>query len=170
MDNHTREAVDGYQLTHTERLGRMRGLGWYVQLSGWLLGDSFVAPDPGVNRPRRLDLQGDGEGRPRRGLELLAIMSGINASYLGASRLGSTPDALTPMSDLTVYQIGFGAQYWHTKHVRVAVNYMIYDTPGSGDPKVNQAVVPANLPSAGADASPPSHLLHELGGRLSLSF
>jgi hypothetical protein len=168
--NNTREAVDGFQLTNTERLGQIHGLGWYLQLSGWLLGDSFVAPDPGMNRPRRLDTRVEGEGRPRRGLELIAIMSGINANYSGATRKGATADPLTPSADITVYELGLAAQYWHTKHVRFAVNYIVYDTPESGDRTKNQAVVPANLPPTSTTAATPGHLLHELGARLALSF
>src|SRR5262249_46340672 len=33
--NHTREALDGYSLTNTERLGQVKGVGWYVQLACW---------------------------------------------------------------------------------------------------------------------------------------
>src|SRR6185369_5807771 len=52
VSNDTREAVDGFQLTNTERLGRMSGVGWYVQASAWPVGDAFVPPEPGIHRPR----------------------------------------------------------------------------------------------------------------------
>ena len=51
--NRTREAVEGYQLTNTERLGRVRGTGWYAQVSAWPFGDAFVTGDPGLVRPTR---------------------------------------------------------------------------------------------------------------------
>src|SRR5262249_3432497 len=44
--NNTREAVDGYQLTNTERLGRMKGVAWYAQASVWPVGDAFLGPEP----------------------------------------------------------------------------------------------------------------------------
>ncbi len=169
VDN-TREAVDGYQLANTERFGRIAGVGWYAQVSAWPLGDAFVAPEPGIDRPRHVDFAGRQPPRAARGLEMIALVSGINASYRGATRLDSTPDTNTPMSDITVYQIGVAANYWYTRHVRFGVDYMAYVTPGSGTPTVNQAVVPDNLTQQGNGAPNPGHVLHELGARLAVTF
>jgi hypothetical protein len=166
--NNTREAVDGYQLTNTERLGRMKGLSWYGQLSAWPVGDAFLTPDPGVYRPRHLDLSARSPSHTAHGLEVLAMVSGINASYDGASRLKSTADSKTPSGDLTVYQIGVGANYWHTKHARFGVNYMAYVTPGSGT-SANTASVPDNLSKTNMVTNT-GHVLHELGVRLSSAF
>jgi hypothetical protein len=167
--NNTREAVDGYQLTNTERLGRVKGVGWYAQASVWPVGDSFIGAEPGIYRPRHLDLKAKEAAHMPHGLELIAIAAGVNASYQGGSRLKSTDDAKTPSGDITVYQLGGGVNYWHTKHVRVGVNYMAYLTPGSST-KSNTAVVPDNLQKS-ADGTPGAgHLLHELGGRLAVAF
>jgi hypothetical protein len=167
--NNTREAVDGYQLTNTERLGRIKGVGWYAQASVWPVGDAFLAGEPGIYRPRHLDLKAKDSPRMPHGLEILAIVSGINANYKGGSRLGSTDDPRTPSGAINIYQFGGGVNYWHTRHVRVGINYMAYLTPGSGTAS-NTAVVPANLQTA-ADGKPGSgHLLHELGGRLAVAF
>lgn len=170
VGNNTREAVDGYQLTNTERLGRMKGVGWYAQLSAWPFGDAFLTPEPGVYRPRHLDLSGRAPTRQPHGLEVIALVSGINANYDGASRLGSKADSKTPSGDITLYQAGVGVNYWHTKHVHVTFNYMAYVTPNSGT-KTNEAVVPDNLQKL-ADGKTPSngHVLHELGGRLAVAF
>ena len=100
---------------------------------------------------------------------MIAIASGINASYRGATRLNSTPDPNTPMSDVTIYQMGVGANYWHTKHVRFGVYYMAYLTPDSGSAK-NQAVVPDNLTTSADDRQPNTgHVLHELSARLAIA-
>jgi hypothetical protein len=155
----TREAVDGHQLTSTERFGDLHGVGWYAQLSGWVLGDAFVRPEPGIYGPRQLDLHAP-DATPR-GLELLAVVAGIDAKYDGATR-GGTADATAPPRDLTIYQVGFAAQYWHTQHVRLTLDYELYVTPGSGAAK-NAATVPAEL------VGKTSTLLHELGARITIA-
>lgn len=170
VSNNTREAVDGFQFTNTERLGNFSGLGWYLQVSGWPVGDTFIGPDPGKIRPRMLDLMRKGEASLKHGLELLALVSGINANYNGAARLGSA-DAKTPASNVTVYQFGVAAQYWHTKHARFSINYNAYFTPGSGQsPVVNQAVIPDNLLKDSAGKTREGNILHELGARLTTAF
>lgn len=178
VSNHTREAVEGYQLANTcldsttvctERLGRVKGVGWYAQVSAWPLGDPFVTGDPGLTRPTKIDLT-----KPdvvKKGLEVLAVVAGVNASYDGAVRDGlydaNTPGlGRAPGTAITAYQIGLGANYWHTKHVRLSLNYNAYLTPGSGSPD-NLAGVPGNL---GVNADPNSHALHELTTRLGLVF
>ncbi|WP_437315963.1 porin [Sorangium sp. So ce385] len=169
--NNTREAVEGYQLTNTERLGQVRGLGWYVQLSGWPVGDAFVNGDPGFSpRPTKIDLSKELE-KPKAGLEVAALLAGINATYDGASREGAydekTPGAENgPGTDLNVLQIGLAANYWHTKNVRLGVNYNAYLTPGSGSSD-NLLRVPGNTLT---EPDPDAHALHELSARLSLSF
>ncbi|WP_438025060.1 porin [Sorangium sp. So ce233] len=170
LANNTREAVEGYQLTNTERLGRVKGLGWYVQLSAWPVGDAFVTGDPGYSpRPAKVDLTKEPE-KPKSGLEVAALLSGINATYDGATRKDSEHDDNTPGveggpgTDLDVLQIGVAANYWHTKNVRLSLNYNAYLTPGSGSDE-NLLRVPGNTLKR-ADA----HALHELGARLGLSF
>ena len=167
VNNDTREAVDGFQMTHTERQGTLSGLGWYAEVSAWPFGAAFIPPDPGVNQPRKLDPEQ--RERPRRGLQLLGIVGGINATYEGAARGDGNPDPTTPSTKITVYQYGLGAQYWHTKHVRFALNYILYHTPSSGNVAENLAVVPDNLKTPGADPGN-GHLLHEFGARLALTF
>ena len=167
VNNNTREAVDGFQLTHTDRLGNLSGLGWYAELSAWPFGSAFIPTEPGNDPPRQLDVEK--RERPRRGLQLLGIAGGINASYKGASRGQARVDATTPTADITVYQYGLAAQYWQTKHVRFALNYILYHTPDSGKPAENLAVVPDNL-KVGSAPPGSGHLLHEFGARLALSF
>jgi hypothetical protein len=170
VDDDTREAVDGAQLTSTERFGRMLGAGWYAQASAWPIGDAFVAPEPGLGRPRHVDLAAPAPGESARGLEIIAMVSGVDASYDGATRLGSSADPKTPRGDVTIYQLGLGANYWHTRHARAGFYYDAYVTPASGTAG-NQAIVPSNLTRdpvtqrAGA-----GHVLHELSGRVAVTF
>lgn len=168
--NNTREAVDGFQLTNTERLGQMRGVGWYVQLSGWL-GDSYVTGDPGFARPTTVDLTKPVD-KPKKGLELLAIVSGVNATYDAGGRednLGTPNDEKnTADGDITTLQYGFGANYWATKHIRVTLNYSIYHTPGSNSAD-NAAKVPGNT-ARGDLKDDSAHMLHELGARVGAQF
>lgn len=172
VSNNTREAVDGYQLTNTERLGSMRGVGWYAQVSVWPWGDAFLIPDPGFFRPLKVDLSKPVEPI-KRGLELAVVVAGVNANYNGASRKGlfdaNTPGGPypgSPSTDITIYQYGFGINYWHSTYVRATFNYNVYHTPNSGSPD-NLAVVPGNI---GQNPTKGAHVLHELGGRLAISF
>jgi phosphate-selective porin len=171
--NNTREAVDGFQLTNTERLGQIHGVGWYVQLSGWL-GDSYITGDPGYARPTKVDLKKPAD-KPKKGLELLALVGGVNATYEAASRAGTNDEKNTIDDSITTLQYGFGANYWATKHIRVTVNYIIYHTPGSNSAD-NAAKVPGNTVKVdpmdlGAKESVDSaHLLHELGARIGAQF
>lgn len=169
VSNDTREAVEGFQLTNTERLGRMTGAGWYVQASVWPLGDAFVNGDPGVSRPTNVNLASE-PSPAKRGLEIALLVGGVNADYQGASR-GGDPDANTPSSatgsKIDVFQYGLALNYWYTKYIRASVNYVLYHAPGSGTP-ANLAEVPANVrgPAPTAD----EHLLHELGTRIGIGF
>ena len=53
----------------------------------WPFGDPFIAPDPGVYRPRHLDLSAKAPARLPHGLEMIAIAAGINGNYQSATRL-----------------------------------------------------------------------------------
>src|SRR5262249_6619410 len=121
----TREALDGYVLTNSERFGRLRGAAWYVEISAWPFGERFLRPEPGILDPRRIDPSDP--LRFRTGLELLAIVSGIDARYDGSSRGGSK--SAVSGSSVEIYEAGLGASVWLTRHVRFAVNYLAYLSP-----------------------------------------
>jgi hypothetical protein len=167
--NRTREGVEGYQLTNTERLGRVKGVAWYTQLSAWPLGDAFVNGDPGMMRPPHIDFA----KKPdlKKGLEVYGIIAGVNGDYDGASRGGGydekTPGAPGVAKNITIMQYGLGATYWYTKFVRATLNYNLYHTPLSTTSE-NMALVPGNLVKPSADKE--AHVLHEIGTRLGLWF
>jgi len=173
VDNGTREAVEGLELAHTERLGSVAGVGWYVHASAWPLGDAFVQGAPGFSRPPKLDLDRKNEDLDKRGLEVMAIAAGIQANYDGAAR-GGDYDAATPGSAgqtgaISIVQLGLGASYWHTKFVRVAVNWLAYHTPGS-DVGDNLAGVPGNRVADTESKARASTWMHEIGARLGVNF
>jgi hypothetical protein len=167
--NHTREAIDGYQLTNTERLGTLKGAAFYGQITWWALGDKFISGDPGYERPQKLNLRK--KDTIKRGIELTGLVAGILGSYDGNSR-GGLDDAKTPGSlgnkarDFKIWQFGGAASYWHSKWVRMSFNYAAYLTPSSGTDK-NLAVVPGNVTKGG---DPGAHVMHEIGTRLQLWF
>jgi hypothetical protein len=168
VNNDTREAIDGFQETNTERLGGMKGVGWYATLSLWAWGDTFISGDPGFVRPVHVDLSQPPE-KIKKGIEVLAVVSGVNATYDGASRGGKydakTPGASGVGTKIDVLQIGAGVNFWYTKNCRLMLNYMAYETPNSLTPN-NLATVPGNLGSA-PDTN--AHVIHELGGRIALA-
>ncbi len=165
---HTREAVDGYQLTNTERLGTMSGVGLTTWVTWWALGDAHIGGEAGRQKPGKLNLK----KKPKydRGLEITALVSAILADYDGASR-GGEYDAKTPGSAdkpttaIDLIQMSLAASYWHTKNVRLSLNYGLYFAPGAGTD--NLAVVPGNIVK---EADPEATMLHELGTRIQLAF
>lgn len=166
--NNTREAVQGYELTNTERFGRVKGIGYYGSLSFWACGDRFIDSEPGIHRPARVDL---GRDAPiKRGLEVTAIAAGIVANYSGATREGSTADDNTPESNIALYQFGGALQYWFGRNFRTSVEYMVYFAPDSGEADKNQAVVPDNIHQNDDGSFGGEHLHQELGARVAVTF
>ena len=72
-----------------------------------------------------------------------------------------------PAQRIVVREYGVGASYWHTKHLRFSLNYIAYQTPGSGSSD-NLAAVPANLLPEKPDTG--SHVLHEISTRIGVMF
>lgn len=168
-DNHTREAIDGFQLTNTERLGSIRGYGFYGSVTWWALGDEFISGDPGYSRPSKLNLRKKPE--ILRGLEVDGLVGAIIANYDANDRGGvddaNTPGSATgPSGDLNVWQFGLSASYWHSRWVRMMATGTVYYTPDSGTGE-NLAVVPGNTV---AEADPSAHILGEVGARVQLWF
>ncbi len=182
VENDTRESVTGFLSTNTERFGRTQGVGWYAQLSFWCCGDAHANGDVGVVVPPRVALQHPAAtatsharseeltpvSRVPRGLELLLLASGIDANYDGAGREGSTRDAKTPRSNIKVFQLGGGAQYWFGKNFRSGVFYSGYVAPKSASAS-NLVVLPGNVPDENGVTSGAT-VLHELTFRLAAGF
>jgi hypothetical protein len=127
-DYHTREAVDGLQLSpFTERTGYLNGYGYYAQASYWVFGDHEVVGHPSYGRPIHVDLT-----RPEKsavhGFQLVARFDQLALKYAGSAR-GGSDDKKTPNGDIGVTSVALGANYWATRHVRVSANYTYYSLP-----------------------------------------
>ena len=166
--NNTRDAVEGFVSTNTERLGRVNGLGWYAEVSWWAcFTDQLAGGEPGIYRPFHVDLKR--EAPLKKAFQISAMASGIVANYSGATRGGSVADANTPDSNVALYQIGGAVNYWFNDNFRAGINYFAYLTPDSGDVSKNQAVVPDNVTvTDGALGGSNTH--HELGARTAINF
>ena len=124
----TREAVDGLQLSpFTERLGQLKGWGYYAQVGYWILGDHDIFGYPSYGRPIHVDLA-QPQQVARHGLQVVARVDQLGLTYQGSSR-GGTDDAKTPSGDVNVTSFNLGVNYWATRHLRVSVNYGYYDLP-----------------------------------------
>ncbi|MBI4952832.1 MAG: hypothetical protein HY908_12425, partial [Myxococcales bacterium] len=165
--NNTREAVDGFELVSTERLGRVLGVGWYGEVDLWLCGDTFVDGEPGLWRPPTVDLSKDSESK--HGLELVVTASGINATYDPAARDG-TADAAEPSAALTSYEVGGALQYWWGPNFRAALNYLAYVAPHAGDRAQSHLLVAGNLATDDDGVPRAAEVSHELGGRVAVTF
>jgi phosphate-selective porin len=127
-DYHTREAVDGLQLSpFTERLGALKGWGYYAQVGYWLVGDHDILGYPSYGRPIHLDLS-QPQQRAEHGVQVVARVDQLGLTYQGSSR-GGTDDAKTPSGDVNVTSLTLGVNYWATRHLRVSVNYGYYALP-----------------------------------------
>jgi hypothetical protein len=179
--SNAREAVDGYQLSpFTERLTRLTGYAYYVQLGAWVFGSrDIVGGAPSYGKPLHVDLSVP-QKAPSRGLQLLAKIEQLHVTYSG--REGKL-DSKTPLGDVDVTSVAFGANFWATRHLRVGFNYTYYDFPGSepvsstspGGPvqtAAQRAQAPAQALVKGADdeARSNGHSLHELQVRAGVQF
>ena len=167
VSNKTREAIQGFELTNTERFGRMNGLGGYTQISAWLLGDTFVTGEPGVHRPPEVNLNEDAP--MLRGLEAYVLFGAVAANYTGATRNGSSADSETPVADINIFNFGGGLQYWYGPNFRAGLSYTGYQLSDSVDNDLNAAITPDNIRVEG-DQRGARDTHHELSARLGVTF
>jgi hypothetical protein len=180
--SNTREAVDGYQLSpFTERTTRLAGYAYYAQLGAWVFGSrDIIGGSPSYGKPLHVDLRVP-QKTPARGLQLLAKLEQLHVTYSG-TRQGAL-DPKTPLGDIDVTAIAFGANFWATRHLRVGLNYTYYDFPGSepvsastsGGPvqtSEQRAQAPAQALAKGVEneARDNGHSLHELQLRVGVQF
>lgn len=146
-DYQTREAGDGLQLSpFTQRLGELKGWGYYAQVGYWILGDHDVIGHPSYQRPIHVDLTKP-QAPPKHGVEVLVKVEQLGLKYAGSSR-GGFDDPRTPSGDVDVTSFSLGANYWATRHLRVSGDYVYYKLPTTSS--VSE--------------------LHELSGRVGVQF
>ncbi|HEY4118659.1 MAG TPA: porin [Byssovorax sp.] len=181
VSNGTREAIEGYQATNTERFGAMRAYAYYVELGVWPFGNRDVNGQPGYENPTHVELDKPDDD-PAQALQVLLKWEQLHARYQSAVR-GGDADPKGIDGDIKVNVIELGANYWATKHVRLTVNYAFDMFPGSepssqttptSPPQTisQRAVAPGNTLSTGVNdsARDSAHALHELLFRVAVAF
>lgn len=165
VNNGTREAVDGYQATNTERIGTLKGGAGYVLVGYTLLGKPHFMGLPGQGvRPRTFDFSKPSSDDSAQALELLARFEALSAKYEGAAR-GGRPDPSGGLDgDIKARSIALGMNYWITRNARASLNWVYYLFPDSNSSK-NRALAPGNLAGVAS-----AHTLFELGARLGVMF
>ena len=174
IDNQTREALDGYQATNTERYGDLKGVSYYAQIGFWPFGNRDINGLPGDDNPQHINWNRPDPAKPGEALQVLLKWEQVLLTYNSASRNG-TPDAKNIDGSINVNAFSVGANYWATKHIRVAANYILDMFPDSGPSSAsskggpiwssaNRAQAPGNTLSSGLDnnARDHAHVLHEL--------
>jgi phosphate-selective porin len=180
VDNRTREAIETFQATNSERFGGIKGYAYYAQLGFWPLGGRDINGTPGYENPSHIDFK---KKNPeiKNALQLLVKWEQLNVTYDSASQ-GGTADANNIDGKIKVNAFSVGANYWMTKHLRLAVNY-VYDVfPGSAptkpsDPSVapqsadQRAIAPGNGLGKGINdsARDTAHGLHEVLFRIAIA-
>jgi hypothetical protein len=164
--NNTREAVDGYQFSNTERLGTLKGWAYYAQLGYWIWGKPFLSGTPGEARPPKLDLNRPDPGVPPQAVELVVRWEQLRANYDGAARDG-VADARSIDGDIRVDAFSAGVNYWASRHLRLSLNYLYYSFPDSSvaGSSGQRAQAPGNRVNVDS-----AHSLHELTARLGAAF
>lgn len=158
----TREAVDGFVATNTERTGTLRGAGGYVIVSTTLWGKPGLMGTPGNGvRPASLSFDKRDPVIPEQQLEALLRFELLGLKYESADRRG-TADAKSLDGEVRVVGLGAGVNYWATRHARLSANYNAYLVPKSGTAE-NRARVPADARGGG-------DTVHELGARFGVMF
>jgi phosphate-selective porin len=174
VDYRTRESVEGYQATNTERAGQMRGYSYYVQLSAWLFGPRDVIGNRLTNPPPHVDFAAPAKTGTPQALQAIVRWEQLHLSYDSASRHG-VADAKNIDGDIKVNVLSAIATWWATRHVRLSAQYGLNMFPGSEPVKASaaggptqtssqRAAAPAQNLSAGNNdsARDGGHLLHEV--------
>jgi len=181
VNNHTREAVEGFQAANTERFGAMKGYSYYAQLGMWPLGNRDVNGLPGYQNPPKLDFSKPDPVDPTVALQLLVKWEQLALKYDSASR-GGVADARNIDGDIKVNALSLGANLWITKHVRLTANYVLNMFPDSAPVRAttptgpvqgpaNRALAPGNTLATGVndDARDNAHVVHELLARVAIA-
>jgi hypothetical protein len=178
LEDDTREAVEALAATSTERLGVLRGVGWYGQITYFV--DPVYAPDP-IRAPSRHDLpykltrtlDAGLYPHPKRrdpigvqspidvltSLSLTLRAGRLTGEYhptrTSQTALFGVPDPRNPGGRFDVWELGAFASVWTTRIFRFTAAWQGYVTPNIGSP--NRALVAGQV--AGV---PDARWMHEL--------
>lgn len=183
IDNNTREAIEGFQATNTERLGHLFGYSFYAQIGAWPFGKRDVNGQPGYENFPHLSFEKPDPVDPPHALQVLARYEQVNLTYHSNSR-GGALDANNIDGNIVVHSLGIGANYWFTRHIRLSANYNMYYFPDSGPTsptnaaagdmgwsQKNRAQAPGNTLGTHVDddARQHGHDLHEFSLRFAVA-
>jgi phosphate-selective porin len=173
IKNNTREALEGYQSTNSERFGKMEGYSYYVTLGYWPFGNRDINGQPGYENIPHVDFKKPDPVTSKQALQLLVKWEQLALTYRGASRDGKD-DPKNIDGDIKVNAFSLGANFWASKHIRLSANYVLNMFPDSaptsatatGGPvqsSSNRAIAPGNTLAKGIndDARDNAHVLHE---------
>lgn len=166
VQNNTREALEGYQATNTERYGQMSGFAQYAMLGFWAYGKRDIGGTPGYENFTHVDFAKPDPADPPWAVQLVARYEMMQLTYKGAVRSGAL-DTKHVDGDIVAHGLDLGANVWFTRHVRASLNYQVQMFPDSGPPGAqNRAQAPNNRQGA---ASGTLGELHELSLRFGVS-
>jgi hypothetical protein len=181
IDNHTREAIEGFEATNSERFGQMKGVSYYAQLGMWPLGNRDINGVPGYQNPPKLDFKKPDPVQPAHALQLLVKWEQVFLKYDSASR-GGVADAKNIDGRIRADALSLGANFWFTKHVRLSANYVLNMFPDSAPVKPttatspaqttdNRALAPGNTLGIGVNdgARDSAHVVHEILARVAIA-
>ncbi len=186
--NGTREAIEGFENTNSERFGKMLGYSYYVQLGLWAYGKRDIRGLPGDENLPKLDFKKADPTDPPVALEFLAKWEQLRLKYESAAR-GGTADAKNIDGFIKANAFSLGANFWATKHARFTANYVVTMFPGSEPVKASptcagadampcaaqnnqqRAIAPGNGLAAGVNdiAREDAHILHEILFRVAIA-
>jgi len=192
IDNNTREAVEGFQATNTDRLGHIFGYSTYIQLGAWPLGNRDINGKPGYEAFPHVDFSKPDPVEPKQALQVLARYELVNLTYNSSNRADSkgvqAPSGLTNIDgNIVAHGLQFGANYWFTKHIRISANYEWYTfpdsapigaTPAANEPggmagptwsNKNRAQAPGNTIGTDNPGRDNAHDLHEFSMRFAVA-
>lgn len=181
VKNNTREALEGFEATNSDRFGSIKGVAYYAQLGYWIFGRRDINGLPGYQNPPKLRWGSPDPSTPDTALQILAKFEQVSLKYDSAGRSG-VADAKNADGDILLDALSFGINYWATKHVRVSLNYVFNHFPDSAPVKAsaaggpqqsskNRALAPGNTIAAGVDDSArnSAHDLHEILARFAIA-
>lgn len=104
------------------------GLGYYVELYGWILGDANFLETPGLEPVPKMKKYSPAK-EPMWGLQILAkyehVGFSVNKLPAGALGMNGAPGVDPAQGNYEIHVFELGLNAWATKHVRLTANYAL---------------------------------------------
>lgn len=173
LDSSLRVPTTDVRWNNTERTGTLRGYTWYVQATLWpygptrIVGNNTTWSPPTVDhsRERALAISVRYE-QVRVRYDSIDRSSLDDGTLIAGVRRGGL-DASTPDIKVNVFQLA--TTYYATRHIKLMAEWSMYSFPGVPGVE-NQAGAPGSKPNNDAELRVDARTLHEVSGRVQLSF